>query len=174
MNIKTNMLTLNAISITLVLLATAFINIRLPFAGNGGLIHLGNVPLFVVAILFGRKTGFLAGSLGMSLFDLLSGWTVWAPFTFIIVGLMGYIVGAISEKDFASPSVRYILAMFCALLIKVIGYYFAEVVLYGNYLTPFGSILGNVIQVSVATAIALPIAMQLKKYILRGDKLCIN
>ena len=34
----------------------------------------------------------------MGLFDLLSGWTAWAPFTLIIVGLMGYAVGAITEK----------------------------------------------------------------------------
>ena len=39
----------------------------------------------------------LAGAFGMGLFDLLSGWTAWAPFTFIIVGAMGYVVGAMTE-----------------------------------------------------------------------------
>ena len=39
----------------------------------------------------------LAGAFGMGLFDLLSGWTAWAPFTFIIVGAMGYVVGAIQK-----------------------------------------------------------------------------
>ena len=43
----------NGISIALVFLATAFINIRLPIAANGGLIHLGNVPLFLAAAIFG-------------------------------------------------------------------------------------------------------------------------
>lgn len=42
--------------------------------GSGGLIHLGNVPLFVAAMLFGRKTGAIAGAFGMGLFDLMSGW----------------------------------------------------------------------------------------------------
>ena len=51
-----------------------------------------------MAILFGKKTGAIAGGVGMGLFDLLSGWTAWAPFTFIIVGIMGYVVGAITEK----------------------------------------------------------------------------
>ena len=77
---------------------TAVVNIRLPFAPNGGLIHLGNVPLFLAAIIFGRKTGALSGAFGMGLFDLFSGWTAWAPFTFAIVGLMGFSVGAITEK----------------------------------------------------------------------------
>ena len=86
---RTYYLVINALFIALTLVATWLINIRLPFMGSGGLIHLGNVPLFVAAMLFGRKTGAIAGAFGMGLFDLMSGWTAWAPFTFIIVGCMG-------------------------------------------------------------------------------------
>ncbi|MFI3173217.1 MAG: ECF transporter S component [Eubacteriales bacterium] len=173
---KTNVkeLTLYALSISLVLLATAFINIRLPIVGNGGLIHLGNVPLFVIAILYGKKAGFLAGSMGMALFDLLSGWTLWAPFTFIIVGCMGYTVGLISERNSDNSNTKDFIAMVIALCIKICGYYCAEVILYGNYLTPIGSIIGNVLQVSVAIAITLPITSQLKRYCKEGGILCIN
>ena len=88
---RTYYLVINALFIALTLVATWLINIRLPFMGSGGLIHLGNVPLFVAAMLFGRKTGAIAGAFGMGLFDLMSGWTAWAPFTFIIVGCMGYV-----------------------------------------------------------------------------------
>ena len=95
---RTYYLVINALFIALTLVATWLINIRLPFMGSGGLIHLGNVPLFVAAMLFGRKTGAIAGAFGMGLFDLMSGWTAWAPFTFIIVGCMGYVVGLLAEK----------------------------------------------------------------------------
>ena len=91
-------LTVTALFIALTYLFTAFINVRLPIAANGGLIHLGNVPLFIGAVIFGKKTGMLAGGIGMGLFDLLSGWTLWAPFTLVIVGLMGYVVGRMTEK----------------------------------------------------------------------------
>lgn len=91
-------LTVTAIGIALVYVFTWLINIRLPFAPQGGLIHLGNVPLFIFAILFGKKTGAIAGGVGMGLFDLLSGWTAWAPFTFVIVGCMGFVMGWITEK----------------------------------------------------------------------------
>ena len=37
--------------------------------------------LSVVSILFGPKKGAVAGAIGMGLFDLISGWTLWAPFT---------------------------------------------------------------------------------------------
>ena len=78
---------------------TGYINIRIPFlAANGGLIHLGNIPLFVAAALYGRKTGAMAGAFGMALFDVTSGWVSWAPFTFVICGLIGYVFGLITEK----------------------------------------------------------------------------
>ena len=54
-------LTVTAIFVALTYIFTAFINVRLPIAANGGLIHLGNVPLFIGAIIFGKKTGAIAG-----------------------------------------------------------------------------------------------------------------
>lgn len=80
--ITTRELVIDAMLIALTYIFTAFVNLRLPIAANGGLIHLGNVPLFLAAIIFGRRTGTLAGAFGMGLFDLLSGWYLWAPFTF--------------------------------------------------------------------------------------------
>ena len=48
-------LTVTAIFVALTYIFTAFINVRLPIAANGGLIHLGNVPLFIGAIIFGKR-----------------------------------------------------------------------------------------------------------------------
>lgn len=44
-----------ALLIALVFIATRFINIRLPIASSGGLVHLGNTMLFISAIVFGKK-----------------------------------------------------------------------------------------------------------------------
>ena len=159
----TKMLVINALFIALTLVATMFINIRLPIAGNGGLIHLGNVPLFLAAIIYGKKTGAVAGAFGMGLFDLISGWTAWAPFTFVIVGAMGFVSGLISSKGKNHPYLFNALAMFAALVIKIVGYYFAEVILYHNWIVPLGSIPGNIIQVVVAAIIVFPFADRLKK-----------
>ncbi len=158
-------LVLNALFVALTLVATMFINIRLPIMGNGGLIHLGNVPLFLAAILFGKKTGAIAGAFGMGLFDLISGWTAWAPFTFVVVGAMGYAVGLLSEKLKMKPMAANVIAIAVALIIKIVGYYFAEVILYGNWVVPLGSIPGNVMQVVVAAVIVLPIVEGLKKVV---------
>ena len=139
---------------------SSVVNIRLPFAPNGGLVHLGNVPLFVAAILFGKRTGMIAGGIGMGLFDLLSGWTLWAPFTLVIVGCMGFVVGAITEKRKNMGFI--VLALIAACAIKIVGYYFAEVVIYGNWVVPFTSIPGNLIQIGVAAVITLIIIKPLQ------------
>jgi len=153
-----------ALFIALVYVFTAFINIRLPIGGNGGLIHLGNIPLFIAAIVFGKRVGCIAGGIGMGLFDLLSGgiWVIWAPFTLVIVGLMGFTVGAITEKKEHQNIVWYTVAIFAAILIKVVGYYFAEAILYSNFIVPFASIPGNIIQVSFAGVVTILIAKQLR------------
>lgn len=162
---KTKTLVINALFIAITLAATMFINLRLPIMGNGGLIHLGNVPLFIAAFVYGRRTGAIAGAFGMGLFDLISGWTAWAPFTFIIVGTMGYLAGLISEKVPGKRVLVNTLAVVVALIIKIVGYYFVEVILYSNWIQPFGSIPGNVLQVVVAGIIVVPLAGRLKKII---------
>ncbi|MDO4486966.1 MAG: ECF transporter S component [Bacillota bacterium] len=159
----TQMLVINALFVALTLVATMFINIRLPIMGNGGLIHLGNIPLFLAAMIYGRKTGAIAGAFGMGLFDLISGWTAWAPFTFVIVGAMGFVAGLISEKLPTRPVIANTVAVIAALVIKIVGYYFAEVILYHNWVIPLGSIPGNILQVVVAGIIVVPFAGRLKK-----------
>ena len=157
-------ITITALFIALTYVFTAFINIRLPVAANGGLIHLGNVPLFVGAILFGRRVGAIAGGVGMALFDLFSGWTAWAPFTLVIVGLMGYTVGLIAEK---SPKFYwYIISMAIACAIKIVGYYIAEAIIYQNIVVPIGSIPGNLLQIGCAAVIVAVVIVPLKKAML--------
>ena len=160
---STKDMVLAGMGIALVFVAT-LINIKLPI-GQGGLIHLGNVPLFLFAILFGKKTGAIAGAFGMGLFDLMGGWTPWAPATFMIVGLMGYTVGLVAERN--DSTAGYVLAVVLACVIKVAGYYVAEALIYGNWVQPALSIPGNLMQIGVAALIVLPMAGTLKKALKR-------
>ncbi len=157
----TRSIVFGAIFIALVYVCTAFVNIRLPIAANGGLVHLGNVPLFIIAIVFGKKFGALAGGVGMALFDVLSGWTLWAPFTLVIVALIGYTVGVITAKR--SGVVIYTVAIIAACAIKVVGYYIAEGIIYGNWVAPVTSIPGNLVQIGVAAVIVIPLVGQIRK-----------
>ena len=127
-------LTVTAVFVALTYIFTAFINVRLPIAANGGLIHLGNVPLFIGAIIFGKKTGAI---------------------TLVIVGLMGFTVGKLTEDEKHQNFKWYVIAIAAACVIKVVGYYIAEVVIYGNPLSPVASIPGNLVQIGVAAVITL-------------------
>ena len=158
---NTQAIVVTAMCIALTYIFTAVVNIRLPFAPNGGLIHLGNVPLFLAAIIFGKKTGALSGAFGMGLFDLFSGWTAWAPFTFVIVGAMGYVVGAMTEGHRSTARDAAAIAVAC--VIKVVGYYIAEVILYHNLFAPVASIPGNLVQIGTAAVIVLICVEQLRK-----------
>lgn len=161
-----NVLVVTAMFLALTYVFTAFVNIRLPFGGNGGLIHLGNIPLFVCAMVFGKKAGAISGGVGMALFDLVGGWTAWAPFTLVIVATMGYVVGAITEKK--RNYGWKVGAILAALVIKIVGYYITEVVLYGNWATPVLSIPGNMLQVGTAGILVLLIIPALEKVAKRG------
>ena len=162
---RTRQLVITAMSIALVLVATMFINIKLPLAPNGGLIHMGTAMLFLIAILFGPRTALIAGAIGMGLFDLISGWTLWAPFTIVARGLQGYIVGRIawsSRYKGDNPGLN-IFAMIVSAPVMLAVYYVCEGILYSNWVAPVASIPGNITQNVVGILVAIPVGIALKK-----------
>lgn len=164
-NSQVKQMTLDAMFIALTLIFTAFVNVQVPsFGGAGGLIHLGNVPMLLAAMLYGKRTGALAGGLGMGLFDILTGWVAWAPCTIITCGLMGFSVGGICKKwdnYFAKVA-----AIVVALAIKLTGYYLFEAFIMGNGLAAaIKSVPGNVIQVVMAGVIVLIVIVPLQKIV---------
>ncbi len=60
--------------------------------------NLGEVAIYTIALTFGARAGGIAGATGSALMDIILGYSIWAPFTFIIKGLEGWIVGRISQK----------------------------------------------------------------------------
>lgn len=162
---RTRQLVITAMSIALVLVATLFINIKLPIASSGGLVHMGTAMLFLIAILFGPRTALIAGAIGMGLFDLISGWTLWAPFTIVARGLQGYIVGRIawsSRYKGDNPGLN-IFAMIVSAPVMLAVYYVCEGILYSNWVAPVASIPGNITQNVVGILVAIPVGIALKK-----------
>ncbi|HBF66016.1 MAG TPA: ECF transporter S component, partial [Clostridium sp.] len=75
---------------------------QIPVSATQGYIHLGDSMILLISVFFGAKYGMVAGGVGSAMADLLSGYGHWAPFTFIIKGIMGYLIGKIasfSEKN---------------------------------------------------------------------------
>ncbi|MEF9990525.1 MAG: ECF transporter S component [Romboutsia sp.] len=166
---KTRDLVESALLIALVFIATKFINIRLPIAASGGLVHLGNTMLFISAIVFGKKKGAIAGAFGMGMFDLFSEWAIWAPFTFVVRGVMGYIIGSIawSNNKKGNNMTTNLIAIGISGIWMIFGYYITEMILYGNNVKALASIPGNITQIVIGVVIGVPIAKLLKKHIKR-------
>ena len=129
------------------------VKIQLPFAPNGGLIHLGNVPFFLAAIFFDKRVGMTAGALGMGLFDLTSGWVLWSPMTVISALIMGYILNKFNYKHLKLKNL--LLSFVLVALVKVVVYYIGEIFILSSFVTPLASIPGNIIQIAVSSVIVL-------------------
>jgi uncharacterized membrane protein len=161
---KLTELTVSAIFAAIICVFTMFIQIQI-IPAEGGLVHLGNVPLFFAAAFFGKKTGALAGGIGMMLSDLLSGWAVYAPLTFLVVSLMGYLIGLIVQRK---PNIyNLLIAVVAALAVKVAGYYVGEVVMYRSFFVPLASIPGNIIQVVSGAIISVPVILVTRPLLFR-------
>lgn len=162
---KTFDLIITAMLAALVFVSTFFLNIKLPIAANGGLVHLGTAMLFIASILFGPKKGALAGAIGMGIFDIVGGWLVWAPITIVSRGLQGYIVGKIAwSKGRKGNSIALnLIATIVSIPFMVAVYYIGEWILYGSWVAPLASIPGDLVQNILGIIIAVPICVTLKK-----------
>lgn len=164
-NKRTFNLILTSMSIALVFVATLLLNIKLPITANGGLVHLGTAMLFIIAFVFGPKKAAIAGAVGMGLFDLVSGWTLWAPITIVARGLQGYLVGRIAwSSGREGKSVGFnVLAAIVSIPLMLAVYYVGEAIIFGNFVVPAASIPGNIVQNVVGILVAIPVAVALKK-----------
>lgn len=164
-SVRTYNLVITSMLIALVFVATLLLNIKLPITANGGLVHLGTAMLFTVSILFGPKKGAAAGAVGMGLFDLVSGWTLWAPFTFLTRGLQGYIVGKIawSRGHNGDSFGLNVLGTIISAPFMIAGYYICEAILFRSWIIPLASIPGDIVQIVIGIAVAIPACAVLKK-----------
>lgn len=162
---KTYDLIITAMLIALVFVSTMLLNIKLPISANGGLIHLGTAMLFISSILFGPKKGAMAGAFGMGLFDLVAGWTLWAPITFLTRGLQGYIIGKIAwSKDYNGNHFGVnLFAMIISTPPMLAGYYIGEAMIFKSWIIPAASIPGDLVQTAIGILVAIPACVALKK-----------
>lgn len=125
-----------------------------------GTIHAGDGFVFLSGILLGPLWGGIAAAIGMSGFDIFSGFAVWAPFTFVIKLIMAVIVGLASkglrEESLKKSSwIKLIGAMIIASAFMVAGYYVAEALIFGNWITPVNSVFMNSLQVGFGVVTSL-------------------
>lgn len=142
-NEKTNKIVLSGLFAALTAVAT-LIMMPVPSMTNG-YVNAGDALVILSAFLLGPGWGALAAALGSALVDLIYGYFIYVPATFIIKGLMALAAGAILHKFGKNRLPAAIFASIVAELIMLAGYLGYETLIYG-FAGALGSLLGNAIQ----------------------------
>ncbi|MCW4001074.1 MAG: ECF transporter S component [Candidatus Bathyarchaeota archaeon] len=142
------------------LVIVATVTFQIPNPVTRGYTNIGDIMIFVSALTFGPVVGGIAGSVGSALADVILGYGIFAPFTFIIKGAEGTIAGLISNQK---RLWRDILAVTVAGAEMVLGYLLIEYFVLGLGVAAFAEIPGNVSQVVVGGLVGVPIALLLRR-----------
>jgi len=157
---STRTIAFSAVMAALVCVATMLIQVPIP--ATKGFFNLGDAMVMVAGLAFGPIVGAIAGGLGSSLADFLGGWYTWVPFTLIIKGVEGYLVGWINKTLGQSRGkYAYIIAWFLGGLEMVSGYFLVQVAMYG-FSAALVELPFNFIQMAMSGIIGVPIYLAIR------------
>ena len=124
--------------------------------------NLGEIVIYVAALLFGPYVGGFAGGVGAALADVINGYSQFAPGTFAIKLIEGLIVGFIGRRATSGQKKAVALSILAVLIggIEMIGGYFAYEIGVLSYppLDALGEVPFNAVQMIVGLAFAVPIS----------------
>ena len=121
---KTQMLAFSGLMAAVICVATGFIKFPTPI----GYIHIGDGFIFLAVALLGWY-GVAAAAVGSGLADVIAGYFIYAPGTFIIKGLMGIVALKYINGNYKAG--RCIVGYVLAEILMVLGYFVYEIPFYG-------------------------------------------
>ncbi len=148
--VKVNNITKSALMAALIFIAT-YIHIPMPTL-TGGYVHIGDALIFIATTLMPAGYACCAAAIGAGLSDVLSGFLFYAPATILIKCLTVLCFVWKKDKPFCW---RNLISIVCALVINVVGYYLAEMIIYGSEALPMLSVPGNITQTVVSLVVFL-------------------
>ena len=137
----------------------------IPIPMTHGNINLCDAGIFIAALLLGRTQGAVVGAFSGLLLDLISGFTQYMFFSFIVHGLEGFIAGWIGSNKKKSAK---IIAMIVGTIVMVAGYWATDTLLYGFKVGLIGvptNFLLGIIGGIVAYVVSVPLESRLPRLI---------
>ena len=138
---------MSAVFAALICASTFVIKIPSPLQGY---INLGDCFVLLASWMLIRRLGVLSSAVGSALADLIAGYAIFAPATFIIKGLMALVCYHCFKavKKNAQTGVAAIVSGIAAECVMMLGYFIYESFLYGIKAAsagiPFNAIQGAV------------------------------
>ena len=111
------------------LACVATMSIRIPTPGTGGYIHPGDAIVILSGVVLGPSYGLLAAGIGSAMSDLLGGYFVYVPITFVIKGLIALFSGLVYQKIAKDSKSRYVAVLLGGVIDIVLvagGYFICE------------------------------------------------
>lgn len=130
------------------LIAVCTIAVAIPIPATQGYVNVGDCMVFLAALLFGPGMGAIAGGIGSALADIFLGYAHWAPFTLVIKGAEGALVGLIAQQAYRKGGklpLRVALGVLAGAAVMVTGYFLAGWLMFGLGAS-FGDLIPNLIQ----------------------------
>lgn len=137
-------LTRTALLTALVFVAMAILHISL----FNSALHLGSLIIVVISLVFPRKEAMFASSVGATLFDIFSGYAIYAPFTFVARLLLSYIVSTSKGKSIAIQLV----SAFVGGVVVIIVYFISYLILIKGFEASIAASITDVIQLILTIA----------------------
>lgn len=164
---KFNARTIAAVGVTSAFTVMAIMLFRIPGPGGNVYFHLGETVMLASAVILGKRGGALVGAFSAAIADLLLGAALWAPFSFLIHGFKGYLVGGLSDRK---GGVRDAAAMSAGGAVMVVSYTLLAGFLYGAKIMPV-EFVGDLFQGGFGVLTAFPLCkLALSRFFVAGKK----
>lgn len=137
--------------------------IKIP-SGLNGYLNLGDCVVLLAGWMLSPVYAFLAAGIGSALADVLSGYMLYAPVTFLIKGTMAvaaYVLFSVLSKNQRVHMGRIISGL-AAECVMILGYYTFEAVLYGAKAS-LVNISGNALQGAAGLVMGIFLVNAFKK-----------
>ena len=161
---KNRTLSLVLTSVFAALICVCTLMVQIPIPATGGYANPGDGVLLLAAGLLPLPLSAAAAAVGSMLADLITGYMLYAPATFIIKGSMALLCGFLLKK-LQGKKTAYILSALAAECLMVLGYFLYEAIFLGHGFGACAGILGNAGQGALGAVIFCVLFPVIKKVI---------
>ena len=154
--VNTKKLVVTALFTALTTVATIAVQIPMAF----GYVNLGDMFVLLSAFVLGTWYGVASAGIGSAMADVIIGYAIYAPGTFIIKALMSLIASLIIKSFKGKIKFTVLLQLIAGVIAEIImvsGYFFYEAVILGYSWSAVASVVGNLIQGGVGIALAITV-----------------
>lgn len=149
-------------SLAIAMVALATLSIRIPI--GKGYVNFGDILIFTTAAVLGKRTGMIAGGVGSAIADIIGGFFIFAPATFLVKGLEGLICALLvrrNEENKVKPT-SLLVASLAGGAFMIAGYFVYEYFLFG-FASAYTDLPGNIVQGAVSAIAAVPVVVAINK-----------